>query len=327
MRKSIATHRTPNVPSSEDSSGQSCEIPLIRGVTPHARAFEPRITHSLDFLTYTVPYGIGYEKAFPAHEALFPTGEVRSNISGYDHRLVLTHGSVSWHPRFPQHKICARFTGRDLWALRQAGLTPLDLLTFLLEHGGTITRMDFAVDYRGPSSPRDLRRASQEGRLKTPAKKGAQWESFDLGDGERTGNGTIYIGSNKSGRQLRCYDKAAQLNEPGPCTRIELVTREPYGNKLAKAMVKSDLAEAGKQAIRDYVTCDIDWFNQAVNGPSVYIETAPRQAHDTKGWLLGDVLKSFVREIERGAAEGDFDVYEAYDEALRRIRRGKSRAA
>ena len=274
-----------------------------------------------------MPYGIGYKNAFPEHEALSLTGEVLSNLSGYNHRLALTYGSVSWHPHFPQHKICAQFTGRDLWALRQAGLTPLDLLTFLLEHGGSITRMDFAVDYWGPSSPADLRRASQEGRLKTPAKKGAQWEEFDLGDGERTGNGTFYIGSNKSGRQLRCYDKAAQLNEPGPWTRIELVTREPYGNKLAKAMVKSDLANAGKQAIRDYVRCDIDWFNRALNGPSVYIETAPRQAHDTKGWLLKMVLPVFIKEIVEAATEDDFDVYEAYTEALRRIRRGKSRAA
>src|SRR5690606_24422821 len=102
-----------------------------------------------------------------------------------------------------------------------------------------------------------------------------------------------YFGSNQSKRMLRCYDKAYQARVPGPWTRTELVMRHGYGNRVADAMVKDDIEAAGKQAIREFIQCDIDWFNRALTGPSVYIQTPPPLKHDSAAWLLVHVLPTF----------------------------------
>ena len=293
---------------------------LIREVTPDPitqnSAAEPRITHCIDWLTYTVPTDMGLEYTFPHHKSLSLTGEVLRNITGYNRRFALTHGSVSFHTERPQQKKCVQFQGRDLRNLRLAGLDITDLLVYALECKATITRLDFAVDYYGPSSPLELNTAWENGLVKTNTKR--HWFGYSCEQGKEglMKAYTMYLGSRKSPKQLRCYDKAAQLEVLGPWTRIELVTKTGYGTRLAQAMVSQGIGCAGKQAIRKYVQCDLAWFNEAVNGPSVYIEPGHRKDTDTRGWLLTQVLPILVRELQEEAAEGRSDIREAFLKAL-----------
>jgi hypothetical protein len=314
---SVASENTPGQNGSDQNHGVGQTAALIRGVTPDSRpAPHARIHHSLDWLTYTVPYEIGYEEAFPRHEALALTGEVLPNIKGYNTRLSLTHGSVSFHTDYPQQKICVQFTGQDLRLLRNAGVDLRNLLYYALGNGGWITRLDFVVDYYDPSSPRDLYQAWGDKTLRTPAHQCQFILAEDRREGEQEPAYTTYFGSNTSGRMLRCYDKAAQMKVCGPWTRIELVSRKERADRLGRAMCREDIGLVGKQAIRGFVQCKVAWFNDALTGPSVYIPAEPPKEHNTKRWLLDLVLPTLVKEVHKGAAEGDVEVRDKYLKAL-----------
>ena len=314
---SIASENTPGQNGSDQNHEVGQTASLIRGVTPNSQsALHARIHHSLDWLTYTVPYDVGYESAFPQHEALALTGELLPNIKGYNTQLSLTHGSVSFHTDYPQHRICVQFTGQDLRLLRNAGVDLRKLLYYALGDGGRITRLDFAVDYHRPSSPRDLFEAWAAKTLWTPAHQCKFMQDMDRRKGEQEPAYTTYFGSNTSGRMLRCYDKAAQVKVSGPWTRIELVSRKERADRLGRAMCREDIGLVGKQAIRSFVRCEVVWFNDALTGPSVYIPAEPPQEHNTKRWLLELVLPTLVKEVQKGAAEGDVEVRDKYLKAL-----------
>lgn len=279
---------------------------------------EPRVEHLIDWLTYTVPHNVGLHNAFFQHAALYNTGEVIRkmdpwNVRGYTRRLALSHGTLNFHPERPEQKICVQFTGRDLYYLRNAGIDLRDLLQHALDHDAHISRMDFAVDYYGPSSPLDLQEAFLAKELKSAAKRDVRFIlGCDLYKGEITETYSSYFGSNQSRRMLRCYDKAYQVGVPGPWTRAELVMRDGYGNRVADAMVKDGVDAAGKQAIREFIQCDIDWFNRSVTGPSVYIQAPPPPERDSAAWLLVQVLPTFRKVVIAQAAEQNFEVLNAY---------------
>jgi hypothetical protein len=297
------------------------EVTLTRGVTPQpsdppAPGDKPRIEHCIHWLTYTVPYEVGYENAFLPHKALYLTGEVLPNIQGYNVRLALTYGSVSFHTQHPENKICVRLQGEDLQGARAAGVDVSDLLAYALGLGATITWLDFAVDYHGPSSPAELNEAWESGLVKAPTKYHKFEYSGVLVNGECQKAYTMYIGSEASQRSLRCYDKAAESNSQGPWTRIELVARKEYATRLVQAMLNEGIGEAGKQAIRDFVQCDIAWFNEAITGLSVYIEPSHRKNHKTIRWLLTQVLSPFHRTLVEEAIRGETEVRDAFQRAL-----------
>lgn len=283
---------------------------------------EPRVEHLIDWLTYTVPHHVGLDNAFLQHAALYNTGEVirkldPSNVRGYTRRLALSHGTLSFHPERPEQKICVQFSGRDLYYLRKAGIDLQNLLQHALDHDARITRMDFAVDYYGPSSPLDLQEAYRARELRSAAKKNVRFiMSCDLYKGEIIETYSSYFGSNQSRRMLRCYDKAYQAGVQDPWTRSELVMRDGYGNRVADAMVKDGIDAAGKQAIREFIQCDIDWFNRSVTGPSVYIQTPPPPERDSAAWLLVHVLPTFRKVVIAQAAEQNFEVLNAYRDVI-----------
>ena len=89
------------------------------------------------------------------------------------------------------------------------------------------------------------------------------------------------------------------MNAQGPWTRIELVCKQGYGNRLGEAMIAQGIEAAGKQAIRNFIHCEVEWFNRAVTGPSVYIAAEPAEQHDTKRWLLRTYSPSSSKRFKR----------------------------
>lgn len=301
-----------------DPNPHSAEPSNSRNSTPPAISI-PRKEHLLDWFTYTVPRDIELSEALFPHDALYIVGERLKNIQGYNTTLSLTHGRISYHTEDPEQKICVQFTGRDLWCLRDQGVDLQALLAYACGLEAKITRLDYAVDWYGDSSPEDVFFAFREGRLRSRARHSDLRWGCDKTKRETIDAFTAYLGSEESERQLRCYDKAAQVGCNGPWTRIELVMRDGFGNRVADAMIREGIGLAGNQAIRDFVKkCDIDWFNQAVSGPSVYIKTPPPKERDPKQWLLSQVLPTFERTLESDAAVGDFEVFDAYWPSMRK---------
>jgi len=292
---------------------------LIRGVTqPTPNAGQsPRISHCIHWLTYTVPVEVDIPNAFLPHPALECTGELLPNHQGYDTTLKLTHGRISYHTRYPHQKLCVSFTGSELGRLVQENVSLDDLLKYALSLNGKITRLDFALDYFGPSSARDLDEADEEDRLRTPGQDVSCTKKRKRRKARTTVGYTTYIGSQRSDRYVCCYDKGFKDGKTEPRTRIELRTSKEWGQRLGKSMVASGIASAGKQFIRDYVQCDIPWFVEATTGPSVQVqplddddESRPRK------WLMEMVLPVLCRELEAEAREGGHELRDAYRKAL-----------
>lgn len=318
MQSSYRENRTVPSSATRHLSSEKSEA-LIRGVTqPTPNASQsPRINHCIDWLTYTVPYDVGYKNAFLPHPTLECTGELLPNHKGYDTTLRLTHGRVSFHTRYPHQKICVSFKGSELGRLVEENVSLDELLKYALSLDGKITRLDFALDYFGPSSPDDLHVAWRANELRAPTRKFGKFL-----DEERTKAGntiayTTYIGSRKSARYVCCYDKGMKEGEASPRTRIELRTLKNWGQRLGKTMVVSGIAEAGKQFIRDYIRCDIPWFVEATTGSSVQVqplddddESKPRK------WLMDMVLPILCRQLEAEAREGGHELRDAYRNAV-----------
>lgn len=304
---------------SHDRNPDSAVLATSHHVTPTAAPSAPRTTHLIDWLTYTVPWNSDLSAALFPHDALFITGEPLENIKGYNTSLGLSHGRISYHTEHPENKTCVQLGGADLWHLRQAGIDLRELLAYVYQTlNATITRLDYAVDWYGEGDPWDLYYSWKANQLHTLAKRAyVKMEAYKV-DGVTREIPTIYLGSGKSNRMLRCYDKAAQLGVPGPRIRIELVLRDKLANLVVKAMIQDGIGPTGNQAIRHHVQGDIAWFNQAISGPSIYIETPPPKERDPKRWLLSNVLPTFERTLESDAAVGDFEVFDAYWPIMRK---------
>lgn len=274
------------------------------------------IHHRLDWVTYTVPYEVGYQNAFLPHSALSCTGEKVANHKGYDTTLKLTHGRVSFHTLFPAQKISVSFKGSELGYLVAESVLLDDLLRYALDIGGKFTRLDFALDYFGSSSAYELQTAWDQRLLRTAAR-----EVTSTKNTRRTSAGdivgyTTYIGSQRSERYVCCYDKGVKEGKAEPWTRIELRTSKSWGQRLGKAMVASGIAEAGKQLIRDYIQCDIPWFVEATTGASVPVQPLDDDESNPRGWLMDMVLPILRRELEEEALEGGRELREAYRDAV-----------
>ena len=86
---------------------------------------------------------------------------------------------------------------------------------------------------------------------------------------------------------------------------------------MGRAMVNDGIGDAGKQAMRDFVSCEVPWYVQVTSGPSVYIPPLPESESKRKEWLLNMVLPLLRQEINEDAKVGDFDVFDAFSAALR----------
>lgn len=305
MNTSPSHHRNPRLPASATDRNIEAETPT-----------DIRIHHSIDGLRYTIPSEAGIGNACPHHPLFEITGEVQPvNWRNYNRVIQLPHCKIAYHSDHPEWKIYVELKGQDLYHLCHAGVPAIDLLQHAIQQDANITKLDFAVDYFGPSSPQDLIDAEERGLLKSLAKRtdthGSRKRHKPANDSR-----TFYLGHPKSDRYFKCYDKATQMKRQGPWTRMELTLKQDPANRAARAMLARGIGPAGKQAIRDYVWCDVDWFNQALSGPSVEMPQLDRRPPDTRGWLLNDVTRSLLKQIHADAEDGNFEIYERYIDLL-----------
>lgn len=116
---------------------------------------------------------------------------------------------------------------------------------------------------------------------------------------------------------LRCYDKATLMKVAGPWTRIELELREGFGNRVATAMLSDGIWAVGNQAIRDFIQCDLDWFNEALYGPSVEIPAPPQKISRKRQWYRGAIRSGLTKLIYADALDGNFEVAQDFWNTLR----------
>lgn len=196
------------------------------------------------------------------------------------------------------------FGGRALRSLSEGGIEAVSLLDWMLKEGGKVTRLDLAIDvFDTPIDPIAL---AQSERVKEAPGSARKW-SFVKGD---DGGCTAYIGSRKSERFLRIYDKAAEQKLEGKnWTRFELELKSDAARAAALQMGYLTDKERGlyiQGLIKAMFNPNDPIFQEIMTSDPVILKTVKDTEDNTLDWLLNTVAKTIAKTMQRRA---DLDVW------------------
>lgn len=297
---------------------------------------KPEYSVILDWCRYTMkrdpdmPIADALRVAIPRDPAFQLTGEMTSNAKGYDSAQKLTLGIVHWHSTIPSQGISVELSGSSLAAMRAASVSE----TFLLHHVSAVlaqvSTLDAALDiYNSGGHHRDFITARDNGTLETSARSIGEHAASVKVDGKWIPEGTVYVGSAKSPRQIKIYDKAREQKLMGrDWIRIEMRWRGKHARAAHDAMLKFGIAPTLRAAILSMVNLPKAWFRDAMKGEIALIEPVRRPETDTDKWLIELVAPLLERRLANERAEGGSTLFDAFDGILRAefSQRGKNTA-
>jgi hypothetical protein len=170
--------------------------------------------------------------------------------------------------------------------------------------GGRASRVDLAVDISdGGEYARRVPALMTDGRLSHTVKSVRFIHGIEKGDGC-----TTYLGSRKTSKFLRIYDKNSESRGEVPTTRIEVQLGDHYAAQMWRTLTASDQRVRGG-VIRSVLSGFVkDWADEKVNaiisGREVIQWGRPMEGADgTREWLATQVAPTFVREYRRMGGE------------------------
>lgn len=115
------------------------------------------------------------------------------------------------------------------------------LLQKILADKGNISRIDLALDVKDTLQMRTVLKAVRQGCLVSRTRNLRIIEKLNNKKDELENVGyTVYVGSEKSNKMLRIYDKAKEQKEKGDRIRFELQLRDNVAMKVAERIVESE---------------------------------------------------------------------------------------
>src|SRR5687768_14864440 len=181
-----------------------------------------RTASSIDWLSVTFKSGVSDLELRKALSFGFPLKTWQQTQPRFGYAQAFTHPLgllVMANYGRPEMGVHLALSGRALKSLAEGGQSATAMLTWSIKQGGKITRLDLAIDAFGIAiNPITLAACPRVALEPGTARK---WSSVESVDGGKT----AYIGSRKSERFLRIYDKAADRGRPGelwPGFEIEL---------------------------------------------------------------------------------------------------------
>lgn len=266
----------------------------------------PAVSINLDWLRYTSAYNSTLSEAdnlrlaIPRFAEFRITPEELANGRGFNRAQKLTIGVIHWHTERPSQGVSVEFTGRDLSTARKVDIADEALLGHIASVSGKVSTMDSAIDvYSHNARPLDIVYAQKRGTLKTTAREIGSFTSSQKRGGKWYPANTVYVGSPKSERQIKIYDKAAQMKIAGDWIRIEMRWRGPYARAAHRAMLRGGIEQVTRAAVLSMVDCNASWWRASTRGAITDIEPIARPETKTLDWLLGAVYRTLEREIGR----------------------------
>lgn len=231
---------------------------------------------------------------------------------GYQQAFIHPFGIMvmSNHAR-PEMGVHVSFSGRALRALDEIGTAGVDLLTWAIAHNGRVSRMDLAIDVFGATiDPIELAKTARVPLEPGTARKWSYVKGHD-------GGTTAYIGSRKSERFLRIYDKAAEQGRTDlQWTRFELELKSDSARAAAKHFALLSDGERGgyiKGLIKNLFNPNDEIFQRAMEGSAEPLKTSKDTGDNTLAWIVGTVARSVAKTMTRRA---DIDVWGMLVEAV-----------
>lgn len=170
------------------------------------------------------------------------------------------------------------------------------LVKTLADRHGYASRIDLTLNiHEGQLTPRKVFNAFKAGTLKARASKGRFVEGID---GNVSGD-TFYLGSPKSDRQFRAYNKGAELRivDGAAWLRLELELRNLSAQGAFGSCKDNGVAETVSGHMDDFITWNNDEYRTAIGGPSAQPYELPRKPSNRQRWLLGQVAQALANEI------------------------------
>jgi hypothetical protein len=251
---------------------------------------------TIDWLSYTLPWksprikhlspDVSVELVAERASGMIERWQGERALHGYRWQFVSVEKPglrVMISPRNHDMGVHIQFAGSALM-----GENVMERLEFALDAGGSITRIDLAVDVAQRWNIRKMYEAVIDNRVVTRAKKPGYVES-------ETG-ATCYVGSRTSEKFLRVYDKGGQLKSGRPWTRVELECKGGFAGRIAKF-----IRQEGLQAIPSVIRGFCDWTEFPAWGDVMNSEIGrvslpqPERQSNTRGWLLEIVAPALAR--------------------------------
>jgi len=250
----------------------------------------------LDWLAVTLPADTQPE------DTLYSDGWVLvgKGVHGYQYRTEHTTGIVCQYGasdlRMGTH---LSLSGDTLDNVRRDSVWSDDQMMDVLvgKLSGRVSRVDMAITMTATSeSPKTLNDAIDNGTATVKTKTRAMISGKS---GKVTGN-TLYLGSRKSDRFLRFYDKNAEQKIKSDIARmrLELEVKGIMAHMAGKAMLQHGVDKVIIGHFDDFLKWDSADYNQALEGEIVALEKTSRKETSTEKWLLDQVAPSLAKVCE-----------------------------
>ncbi len=209
--------------------------------------------------------------------------------NGYNRSLIDRHGATIAFDGSASMGVHVSLPGQSL--SQKAPMEQKRILARLLNSGASLTRLDVAVDTDAEMDARGLKEQILQGIAVTRV---LSVPTLVEGSGE-----TLYVGSRKSEKLLRIYDKAAEQKIEGSWWRIELQLRGDAARKAGGI-----LAHEGFGAIPGLIRGFCHWPNdeawlRALGNGNIQIVPSQAKKTNTRNWLLGRVAETMAKEAAK----------------------------
>lgn len=247
----------------------------------------------LDWLTVTS--GLDLLSRLRSSKFSFKCGAALPRLAHYSKGWELEPAGKYYQSETERQGSMITFGGQDLQRLREQshddGLTLMEIATL-----GNVTRLDFAIDLFDGVNLRELEPLiigeQYHTAFKTPPRR------MD-GFGDRSGY-TLYFGSPKSDRQIRIYDKGAQMKLLNLAwSRVELQARRKRALQISSDMLLGEWEQVGKAAIQeclDFQKCG--WWVDATRNTSGELSHIAKPEPRWQRWMRTQVEPSVINHLQ-----------------------------
>jgi len=257
---------------------------------------------SIDWLSVTFKNGVSDLELRKALSFGFPLKTWQQTQPRFGYSAAFTHPLgllVMANYGRPEMGVHLALSGRALKSLAEGGQSATAMLDWVIKQDGKITRLDLAIDaFEVEINPLKLAACPRVALDPGTARK---WSSVESANGGKT----AYIGSRKSERFLRVYDKAAEQGRQGELwTRFEIELKGQSARVAGQAMSLLSDAERPhyiKGLIKALFNPDDETFRQVINADAVLLETTKDTDDNTVDWLINSVAKTIAKTMVRRA--------------------------
>jgi len=261
----------------------------------------------IDYLTFTTDVSAG-NPALPNHEIFEPVRKTKTISRLYKKASETKNfGLIQYFEMHGKEYISCTLGGEALENSRQEyGLTDDDIIALYVEfanesEGSNLTRLDYAIDTQ--KTPEDIRNLWYLYERYGPI--GHFAECTLIQSGTKTRNNphqglTMYMGSPRSSRRFRVYDKAAQLGILSEAwVRVELQQRKKGAFPLALDMYQYGTEKAAKASMRRSLGKQYKgWLEDVLKDDYVPYRREAMKPDKWQSWITDQVIVSLRSHLD-----------------------------